>query len=153
MENQKADTPKAQRREMTQRFLQALKNILDKNFKGFPQADELAEFMQDESRLYDKEGKITPEYQEWISRFENYSKNHPITPEQSTLSDHQKGILDGAMEYLSLRQDSMEAYEKENSLDEWLEKELPDEAQKEMFKKIIKEELEETIKDLDKNGK
>lgn len=153
MENQINGEIKAKKREMTNKFLQNLRQVLDKYFNSFPQSEELTKFMQDESRLYDKEGKITPEYEEWISRFEKYSKENPITVERDELSENQKAILEGAIEYFSLRHDSMEAYEKANNLDEWLEKELPESDQKEAFKKLIKEELEGAVKDLNKNEK
>ena len=132
-------------------FFEYLRSILDKYMQQFDKSKELTAFMQNEQNLYNKDGSLTREYQNWIKRFEIFCMDHPI---DKILESEYKGdinrieFLKGAKEYLSHRQELKGKYANSESGEEWLNTVLDSEEKRKAFETLIDKELEQEINNM-----
>ena len=132
-------------------FFEYLRSILDKYMQQFDKSKELTAFMQNEQNLYNKDGSLTREYQNWIKRFEVFCMDHPI---DKILESEYKGdinrieFLKGAKEYLSHRQELKGKYANSASGEEWLNTVLDSEEKRKAFETLIDKELEQEINNM-----
>ena len=132
-------------------FFESLKSILDKYMQQFDKSKELTAFMQNEQNLYNKDGSLTRDYQNWIKRFEVFCMDHPI--DKILESEHKGDInriefLKGVKEYLSHRQELMEKYVNSENGEEWLNAALDSEEKRMAFETLIDKELEQEISNM-----
>lgn len=134
-----------------EKIFEYLKSILDKYLQQFDKSEELAGFMENEQNLYNKDGSLTREYQNWIKRFEVFCMDHPI---DEVLESEHKGdmnrieFLKGAKEYLSHRQELKGKYANSESGEEWLNTVLDSEEKRKAFETLIDKELEQEINNM-----
>ena len=131
-----------------EKIFEYLKSILDKYLQQFDKSEELAGFMENEQNLYNKDGSLTREYQNWIKRFEVFCMDHPI---DEVLESEHKGdmnrieFLKGAKEYLAHRQVLSDRYAKSEDEDEWLNDIFDTDEKRKVFETLIDQELEEEL--------
>lgn len=129
-------------------FFEYLRSILDKYMQQFDKSKELTAFMQNEQILYNKDGSLTREYQNWIKRFEVFCMDYPI---DKMLESEYKGdmnrieFLKGAKEYLVHRQELKDKYANSGTGEEWLITALDSEEKRKAFETLIDKELEQEI--------
>lgn len=133
------------------KFFEYLKSMLDKYMMQFDKSGELIVFMENGQNLYNKDGSLTHEYQNWLKRFEVFCMDHPI---DKMLESEYKGdinrieFLKGAKEYLSHRQELKGKYANSESGEEWLNTVLDSEEKRKAFETLIDKELEQEINNM-----
>ncbi len=131
------------------RFFEYLKSVLDKYMQQFDKSKELVAFMENEQNLYNKDGSLTREYQNWIKRFEMFCIDHPI--DDMLLLDNSANatrieFLKGVKEYLAHRQELKEKYVNSENGEQWLNDTLDSEEKRKAFETLIDKELEDELK-------
>ena len=132
-------------------FFEYLKSILDKYMQHFDKSEELTAFMENEQNLYNNDGSLTHEYQNWIKRFEVFCMDHPI--DEFLESEHKGSMnriefLRGAKEYLAHRQELKDKYANSENGEEWLNAVLDSEEKRQAFETLIDKELEHEINNI-----
>lgn len=126
-------------------FFKYLKSILDKYMQQFDKSDELVAFMENEQNLYNEDGSLTREYQNWIKRFEVFCMDHPI--DKILESEHKEDMnriefLKGAKEYLTHRRELSDKYANSGDEEDWLKGAFDTEEKRKAFETLIDKELE-----------
>lgn len=130
------------------KFFKYLKSVLDKYLQQFERYEELTSFMEDENNLYNKDGSLTVEYQNWIKRFEVYCMDHPIDEffNREHIEDEKRiEVLRGAKEYISQRRVLKGKYANAESGEDWLNSSFDSEEKKKAFEVLVDNELENIL--------
>lgn len=104
----------AARNGLLAKVLNRLNSILDKHMYKHPKYKELIEFMKDENNLYNEDGSLKEEYEEWIKDVEEFSIANPI---RNTLEEMHKddplwqNIFEGIEAYVSANAELTKTYE------------------------------------------
>lgn len=130
------------------KFFEYLKSMLDKYMMQFDKSGELIVFMENDQNLYNKDGSLTHEYQNWLKRFEVFCMDHPI---DKMLESEYKGdinrieFLKGAKEYLVHRQELKDKYVNSENGEEWLNAAFDSEEKRKAFETLIDMELKQEV--------
>lgn len=146
---------KRNRESWISKFFEYLKSILDKYMQQFDKSEELVAFMEDEKNLYNKDGSLTHEYQNWIKRFEVFCMDHPIDEilESQGLEDEKRvKFLKGAKEYLTRRQELKDKYANSEDGEEWLNVAFDSEEKRKAFEALIEQDLEQELSKMSKDN-
>ena len=146
---------KQNRESWISKFFEYLKSILDKYMQQFDKTEELVAFMEDEKNLYNKDGSLTQEYQNWIKRFEVFCMDHPIDEIlESQNSDDEKRVefLKGVKEFLARRQELKDKYAKFEDEEEWLNVTFDSEEKRKAFEALIEQDLEQELSKMSKGN-
>lgn len=130
------------------KFFDYLESILEKYMQQFKDHEELSAFMENEQNLYNNDGSLTHEYQNWIKRFEVFCMDHPI--DEILESEHKGDVnriefLKGAKDYLAHRQELSEKYANSEDEDKWLKDVFDTDEKRKAFEALIDKELEEEL--------
>ena len=116
----------------------------------FKDHEGLSAFMNDENNLYNEDGSLTQEYKIWIKKFELYCMENPVDKTIESIhsgENRRLEFLKNAKEYLTYRQKLKDKYTKSDSEEEWLNAVL-DSKKRELFEKLIDQELEQELEKL-----
>ena len=101
-------------------------------------------------RYQNEDGSLTQEYKIWIKKFELYCMENPVDKTIESIhsgENRRLEFLKNAKEYLTYRQKLKDKYTKSDSEEEWLNAVL-DSKKRELFEKLIDQELEQELEKL-----
>lgn len=133
------------------KFFDYLESILEKYMQQFKDHEQLSVFMNDENNLYNEDGSITQEYKTWIKKFELYCMENPVDRTIESIhsgEDRRLEFLKNVKEYLAYRQKLKDKYTKSDSEEDWLNAVLDSKKKRELFEKLIDQELEQKLEKL-----
>ena len=117
----------------------------------FKDHEGLSAFMNDENNLYNEDGSLTQEYKIWIKKFELYCMENPVDKTIESIhsgENRRLEFLKNAKEYLTYRQKLKDKYTKSDSEEDWLNAVLDSKKKRELFEKLIDQELEQELEKL-----
>lgn len=126
-----------------------LKSILDRYMKQFPDNEELIAFMEDENQMYDANGRLTEEYNNWIRKFNEFCKNHPIEFKEDELDSNKIEVLEGVKDFLSKQKELISSYRNSSNKDEWLNEVLDTKEKRDAFDRLIEESSNNAINEFE----
>lgn len=99
------------------KFWGTLNKILDRFLSRNPQEAELREFMDDESNLYNEDGKLTDAYKKKIKEMEEYVLKHSIDDDIKTTLAHddvEDAMYSSIIDFVNRRKHILEDYTNES---------------------------------------
>lgn len=133
------------------KFFDYLESILERYMQQFKDHEGLSAFMNDENNLYNEDGSLTQEYKIWIKKFELYCMENPVDKTIESIhsgENRRLEFLKNAKEYLTYRQKLKDKYTKSDSEEDWLNAVLDSKKKRELFEKLIDQELEQELEKL-----
>lgn len=133
------------------KFFDYLESILEKYMRQFKDHEELSTFMNNENNLYNEDGSLTQEYKTWIKKFELYCKGNSV---DNTIASIHTGksnrieFLKEVKDYLEYRKQLKDKYTKSDNEEEWLNAVFASEGKRELFEKLVNQELEQELEKL-----
>lgn len=131
------------------KLFETLKTILDGFFVKFPMHEEMTAFMNDDKRMYDKDGKPSVEYNQWIQQFNEFCKENPLEDTLMDTDPNLNAILKGAREFLTNQNKMREDYRSSQDKKKWLDTVFDSSEKKDAFEILIENSISKGLKDVD----